>query len=326
MNLGIIGLGSMGQNHVRVAKDVAGSVAVFDTDKTRIDAMVAKYGATPYNDYGAMLKDKEIDAVVIVTPTNTHMKIASEAIDAGKHVLCEKPVADDVGEAQKVVDKAKAQGITFAVGHIERHNPAVGYAKKNLDSGQFGDVISLSSRRVSSLPGRIRDVGCILDIGIHDIDTMNYLAGKPESVYCAAGTKTKGISVEDHANLLINYKNGITASIEVSWLTPMKVRKLWLTCDKAYVEMDYMDQTLTISTSSLPSYDPGNLFNIPLEVNAQRIALRKQEPLKNEIADFIEAIKNRRKPLVTGDDAILNVRVAKAAIESYKKGKEVMVE
>ncbi len=323
MNLGIVGLGSMGQNHVRVAKDMAGSIAVFDTDKARVDAMVAKYGAKPYQDYGAMLKDKEIDAVVVVTPTNTHMKIASEAIDAGKHVLCEKPISESVEEAQKVVDKAKAQGVVFAIGHIERHNPAVGYTKKALASGQFGSVISLSSRRVSSLPGRIRDVGCILDIGIHDIDTMNYLAGKPELVYCSAGAKTKGISVEDHATTLINYKNGITASIEVSWLTPMKVRKLWLTCDKAYVEMDYIDQSLTISTSSLPSYDPSNLFNIPLEVNSQRIALRKQEPLKNEVADFIEAIKNRRKPLVTGDDAILNVKVAKAAMESYKSGKEV---
>jgi UDP-N-acetylglucosamine 3-dehydrogenase len=323
MNIGIIGAGSMGQNHVRVAKDVAGSVAVFDTDKARVDAMVSKFGAKPYYDYTAMLGDKEIDAVVIVTPTSTHMKVASEAIDAGKHVLCEKPISDDPNEAQKIVDKAKAHGITFGVGHIERHNPAVGYAKKALDSKQFGDVVSLSSRRVSSLPGRIRDVGCILDIGIHDIDTMNYLAGAPESVYCSAGTKTKGISVEDHANILINYKNGITASLEISWLTPMKVRKLWLTCDKAYVEMDYIDQMLTISTSSLPSFDPSNLFNIPLEVTTQKIALRKQEPLKNEIVDFIEAIKNKRKPLIGGDEAILNVKVAKAAIESYKTGKEI---
>jgi len=186
-------------------------------------------------------------------------------------------------------------------------------------------LITLTSKRVSVFTGRISDVGVIYDSGIHDIDVMRYLAGEVTSVYARAGNFNKKITHEDYANIVLNFKNGVCGVIEVNWLTPVKIRKLFLTCSEFFVEVDYIDQSVTMSSSSFNKIDEMNLFNIPIQYNINSISLEKKEPLRNEIIDFIKAVEHKSKPLVTGEDGLQALKIAEAARLSYRTGEEVKI-
>jgi UDP-N-acetylglucosamine 3-dehydrogenase len=248
-----------------------------------------------------------------------------ELFHHGKHVLIEKPLADTVKNAAELVKTAEKGNLVLAVGHIERHNPIVHFVKEGIQKNQFGELIALASKRVSNFPGRIKDVGVIFDFGVHDIDVMRYLAGDIRSVYARAGQFTKNIDHEDHANIVVNFESGLCGTIEVNWLTPMKIRKLFLTCSESFVEADYISQSAVISSSSFKQVNEMNLYQVPIQYNVNHVALEKKEPLHNEIADFVEAITNQRKPLASGDDGVKALKIAAAATESYKKGREVKI-
>ncbi len=319
MRVGVIGVGAMGQNHARVYSEIADLVAVADPDEKVGGLAMNRFDAAYYASYQDLLKE-DLDAVSICVPTQDHTQVALEAIEAGLNVLVEKPLAGSVPEAKKIVDAAKDAKVTLAVGHVERHNPAIGVVKRAVSAGQYGDLITLSSRRVSSFPSRVRDVGVIMDLGVHDIDIMRYLAASPvDTVYALSGQRLNE-RFEDHANILLRFRNGINGFLEVNWLTPMKVRRLDLTCLKNFVELDYIEQSITVSSSTLGTLDPFNLYQVPLEHHTQKLHVRKEEPLKRELEDFLGAIHDKRAPLVTGEDAVETLQVAEAAIRSHREG------
>lgn len=320
MKIAVIGVGSMGQNHARVYSEIAELAAVCDANSAQAKKVAHRFGAKAFDDPKELLKDASIEAIAIASPTKTHFEVGIEAIAAGKHVLVEKPICSTVEEAQRLIDAAKAQGVTLAVGHIERHNPVVQVTKELISKKQIGEVITMASRRVSSNPVRIQDTGVIMDMGSHDIDVMRFFAGaEAETVFAVSSQKER----EDWANVQVQFKNGIGAMIEVNWLTPMKVRRASLTCSKKFVELDYISQTLQMSSSTMMEHSADNLYQIPQEYDIQMISLRKAEPLKNEAKDFIEAIEKKKKPMVTGEDGREAIRIAYAAIQSGKSRKPV---
>lgn len=322
-DVGVIGIGSMGRNHARVYSELenANLVGVADLDVKSAKQIAKRFNTNWYKDYKELLK--KVDAITIATPTSTHYRIAQDAINQGKHVLIEKPISNSIKETQKLIDSVKQQGTILSVGHIERHNPVVLHTKRLLRNKSVGSPVTISGRRVSSYPARIRDVGVIHDLGIHDIDVMRFLANdEVESVYALAGGGSKTLH-EEHANILLRFKKGVNGFIEVNWLTPMKVRKLSLTCSTHFVELDYMAQSLRISSSEFLEVDDVNLYQLPLEYHIRNISLKKQEPLKNELINFLEAIKKNRKPLVTGEDGLRALEIAEAAVESYKSNKKI---
>ncbi|UCH88303.1 MAG: Gfo/Idh/MocA family oxidoreductase [Thermoplasmata archaeon] len=327
LNIGVIGVGSMGQNHARIYSEIGNLIGLADENKETCTGIAEKFKTNWYTDYKQFLKNPELDAVSIATPSSTHLEIGLAAIEAGKHILVEKPLALTIEDAQKIVDAAKAQGLTLAVGHVERYNPIIDVTKNVLENKQFGDLISISSRRVSSFPARIKDVGVIMDLGIHDIDVLRYLvAEKVINVFAlagATGNSSGGKDMEDHASILLDFESDISGFIEINWLTPMKVRKVSLTCSKNFVVMDYMDQSLEISSSSIMEYDISNLFHLPQKYDIKMIQVKREEPLKNELLDFMSAIESKSAPKITGDDAIETLRIAKAAMESYKKKQKI---
>jgi len=300
VKVGVIGVGSMGQNHARVYSEIADLVGVADPDMKAGGAIANRFSVSYFPDHRALLKEK-IDAVSICVPTKLHYKIGMDAIAAGKHLLVEKPIC----------------------GHIERHNPVVDSAKRHLEGGTWGDLITAGARRVSNFPDRIRDVGVIMDLAIHDVDVLRYLVGSPVSTVFAIGGRQRHEAFEDHATIVLSFENGVNGYVEANWLTPMKVRKLGLTCLKNFVELDYTAQTLTISSSTLGPLDPANLFQVPLDFDIRHVNLRKEEPLKRELADFLRAVKERGSPLVSGADAVETLRVVQAAVESQRSGKVV---
>ena len=302
----MIGLGSMGKNHARVCSELDGIelTGVSDIDIEVSKKIANRLRIKNYTDYRDLMS--EIDAAIVATPTIHHYDIVLDLLNNGKHVLIEKPICDTIEKAIKLLTKAKEQGLVLAVGHIERHNPAVRFVKDNLDAKRFGDLITIISKRVSNFPGRIRDVGVIFDFGVHDIDVMRYLSGEVVSVYAKAGKFFGNIEHEDHANIVLNFDNGITGVIEVNWLTPIKIRKLFLTCSKSYIEANYINQSITDS-------------------NLGKIEIEKKEPLKREIEDFVKSIEKNKQPLANGCDGVMAIKIAEAACRSYKNDEEVRI-
>jgi len=319
LKVGVIGIGSMGRNHARVYSEIADLVGVADMNGVTAKDVADQTETTPFTDYHELLK-QDIAAVDIATPTTTHFQVGMDAIEAGKHILVEKPLCSTIEQAQELIDAAHSTGLKLAVGHIERHNPVVAYTKDLIKEGKIGDVISLAARRVSSMPGRIKDMGVIMDLGIHELDALRYLAGDEVVSVYTESRLTPESQYEKHANILLRFKNDLMGFIEVNWLTPMKVRRVSLTCSDAFVEMDYMSQSVAISTSSFLPFKTDSLYQIPQKYDIRRIELRPEEPLKNELLDFINAIEKDGQPLVNGNDGLRVMEVAKAAMESAKTG------
>ena len=324
MRVGVVGVGSMGQNHARVYSEIAELVGVVDADPNT-GKRVAERTECHFFPRVEDLVDAGVDAASVAVPTELHRRVTAKLIEAGVHVLVEKPLAPSAEEARDLVKAARDAGVVLAAGHIERHNPVVAFTKKALEAGEFGDLVTASARRVSNFPDRIRDVGVIMDLGIHDIDVLRYVVrAEVESVYASGGRKVHA-KFEDHANILLKFRNGVTGFVEVSWLTPMKVRKFALTCLKNFVEVDYMEQSVVISSSTLSKFDPTDLYRVSFHYDTRQVSVQKEEPLKRELQDFLAAVKEKREPLVTGEDAIQTLRVVEAAVRSQQEKKLVFL-
>ncbi|MBW3581657.1 MAG: Gfo/Idh/MocA family oxidoreductase [Euryarchaeota archaeon] len=323
MRIGVVGAGVMGRNHARVVHQSRNTlIGIVDPVLEGAREVARLHGTEAYGSLEELLDGPVApEAVIVATPTETHGDLVLRALDAGLHVLVEKPIATDIPTARRMVDAAKDARRTLAVGHIERHNPVVAFAKKALAEGRFGKPITLSTRRVSNLPGRIRDVGCVLDIGIHDIDVLDHLAGgPPKRVFSVGGNHAAKGGLEDHANLLLDYGH-VKGAVEVNWLTPRKVRKLALTCDEAFVECDYIEQVAEVSRTTFGALDPGDLYQVPVQTHLERIELIKEEPLRRELDDFVDACASGRPALADGEVGLQALAVAFAALRSLSSGR-----
>jgi len=323
LKTGVIGVGSMGQNHARVYNEISNLVGIADVNEEQGKKLSKKFRVKFYKDYEEMLE--HVDAISIAVPTFLHYEIAKKAISKKVNILIEKPLSDNIQKCQKLIDLAKKGNVTLAVGHIERHNPVVAYAKKAIVDKLWGNLISMSSKRVSPYPERISDVGVILDFAVHDIDILRYLSNdKVMSVFCSGGFY-KSSDREDYATLSLNFSSGVIGISEVSWLTPMKVRKIYLTCSTHYIEIDLLTQTIEILNSQLLEVNEGNLFNTTLKIQKDIINVPKKEPLMLEILDFLTCVKKKKEPLVTGQDGLMNISIAQSAIESLNNNKLIKI-
>ncbi|MCU0861459.1 MAG: Gfo/Idh/MocA family oxidoreductase [Methanomassiliicoccales archaeon] len=324
LKVGVIGVGSMGQNHARIYSETAELVGVYDLDRAQCKKVAERFGTKAFDSVEGMLS--EVDAVSVCTITSTHHDIAEKAIGAGRGLLVEKPFTGSSETAADLCRKAEREGVTLAAGFVERHNPVVGAAREALQAGRFGKAISFASRRVSSFPARIRDVGVIMDLGIHDVDVLRYLTGEEARSVFALGGRFSNPTYEDHASMLVETKGGLEAYLEVNWLTPMKVRKVSLTCSGGFVQLDYMDQSMEISSSTIKEFDAADAFRVPLEYDVRRVSVRKEEPLRRELEDFLRASETGGRPCAGGEDAWADLKLCEAALQSLRTGKKFTLE
>ncbi|NYZ76219.1 Gfo/Idh/MocA family oxidoreductase [Candidatus Micrarchaeota archaeon] len=307
IRVGVIGAGAMGQNHIRNYAQIekVQLVGIADPDPQKAE-LAKQYGVEFYTDYKELLK-KDLDAVSIVVPTTLHAQVALDAIRSGINVLVEKPIADTVENAEKIISEAKSRNVKLMVGHIERFNPAVKELKRLVDKGVFGDIVAMSAKRVGPHNHRIRDVGIIIDLGIHDIDIMSYLYGeKVSKVYATAGVANH--TKEDHAVIIMKFNNGHSGVIETNWLTPHKIRELTITGTKAIAHLDYIKPDLVIY---------GNGHEI--------IKIEEKEPLRLELEHFVDCVENGNEPMADGESALHALKVALAAVESHNDVEAVQV-
>ena len=204
-NVGVIGVGSMGYNHVRIYSELenANLVAISDMVRGTLDKVSKEFNTVGYVDYDNILQIDDIEVVNICVPTVFHHDVVMRAIEAGKNVLVEKPIASKLNEAEEMIKAAEDAGVTLATGHVERFNPAVRVAKKLIDEGAIGEVVTANSKRLGPFPPRIRDVGVAIDLAIHDIDIFNYLFNsRANTVFANMSSKLKNCEFEDHAEIM----------------------------------------------------------------------------------------------------------------------------
>jgi predicted dehydrogenase len=325
----VIGVGVMGQHHVRVYRDLPGIqlVGVADADDRLREGIVHRYQVPGYADFIALLEETRPDLISVAVPTVLHLQVARAAIERGIHVLIEKPITETVADGATLVELADKHGVVLAVGHIERHNPAVQALKQRLESGQVGPIFELRAERVGPFPDRIRDVGVVLDLATHDIDVICHLAGSP-LVRVFAETQQKVHSTrEDMVSAILRFANGTTGVLHVNWLTPAKSRRLTVTGARGLYEVDYITQDLTFyenadfgeRAGTLSEFEDLQLFRGVSEGRMIRDRIDKREPLRNELEDFVCAVRERRAPQVTGEQGLAVLRIAHAIVTSAER-------
>lgn len=292
MRIGIIGSGIMGQLHARVYRELGVDLmGVADVDRNVAEEMANRYQTRAFTDYEQLLT-QGLDAVSIAVPTKLHSEVAVRTASHGVNMLVEKPIADSIDNAKKMIDAARKANVKLMIGHIERFNPVVQKLKEIIEEGVLGDLIVLSSRRVGPAATRVADIGITMDVASHDIDIARYLAKREAVEVLAKSSKVKN-EKGDCALMIIDF-GLLTASIEVNWFTPHKVRSIVVTGTKGIAYGDYIEQSLVIYDSTW-KMEP---------------KIEKEEPLRIELKHFLECVEMGKEPLTNGEDGLKTLEIA----------------
>ena len=330
MRVAVIGVGSMGLNHLRVYTDLddVEVVGAADINEERLDAVRDRFSTAAYKDYRELFDKEKPEAVSITVPTSEHEKVASYALQCGAHVLLEKPISATVEEGRRIIALAKEMKRQLMVGHIIRFNPAIQSLKKRLMNGDLGDIFQIFCRRIGPFPERIRDVGVVVDLAPHDVDIMRFLTGlNPVRVYA----ETERRIHTEHEDLMfgiLRFPGKLTGALELNWLTPKKIRETLVIGEKGLFQVDDLMQDLYFYENAHASnslWSPLNTIRGVSEGSMTRFKLQRQEPLKAELEAFIRAIRDESTLPVTGEDGLEALRLALALVESGKTHKVIEV-
>ena len=232
MKIAQIGTGGWGKNHTRILSQLGVLTAVCDVNEERGKEYGEKYSVNHYNSVDSLLSSEEFDAAFVCTPTSTHSAIASQLIQAKKHVFVEKPLTYLSEDGEELLELAKKNKVILTCGYIERFNPAVDVVKNLVISKKYGDLVLLEFHRENRMPLHIKDVGIIYDTSVHDIDTAMWLFDDtPEVVFARAGKIRH--EHEDFATIMLGFKDNRVAVISSNWITPTRVRKFNAVCTEA---------------------------------------------------------------------------------------------
>ena len=290
LRVAVVGVGHLGKHHARILGTLPDVqlVAAVDTLRERAEAAVATIpGARAVTDAADILGD--VDAVVVAVPTVGHCAVAREFIDRGIHVLIEKPIATSVAEADLLVDLATKRGVTLAVGHSERFNPAMTAARPLLTAPRFIEV-----HRLSGFPERSLDIDVVFDVMIHDLDIVLAVDGTEVVNVEAVGINVLTPKI-DIANARLKFASGCVANITASRISRDQVRKVRFFQTASYVSIDYAAREVeawrvTPQPEGRPKIEGGRVDVIPADA------------LTSELTDFMNAIREQRAPTVSGAD------------------------
>ena len=333
VRVGVIGFGQWGPNHVRSFRSIDDRdvVRVCDASSARLGLVRKQFrDLATTTDATAITQAPDVDAVVIATPVQHHFALARQALEAGKDVLCEKPLAATVSECRTLCELAAARGRVLMVGHVFLYNPSVQHLKIDLDRGELGRVYYMDATRTNLGPVR-RDVGAIHDLASHDISIFNHLLGAAPAEVCATGGFFLQEKIEDIGFLTLTYPKGVVCHVHTSWLNPRKVRQLTIVGDHKMAVWDDMNNLEPIryydKGVAADHYSSFGEFHMILRDGAITIPkVRLAEPLLRQDQEFIECIRGRRTPAASGEFGLGVVRVLEAAMESVRNhGRAVAV-
>lgn len=321
--IAVIGVGAMGRNHARVCSEIpeAELVAVVDEIETLAHTAARLHGARAYKDYAQMLESEHPEAVIVAVPTQAHHRIVTDLLTAGCNVLVEKPIAATLDEAREIVALAEGQGLILMVGHIERYNPAITELKRRLDAGQLGRSFQIHARRLGPFPARIRDVGVVVDLATHDLDIMRFLTGSEVVRVYAEANREIHTSNEDLFTGMARFADGTLGLLEINWLTPTKIRELYVTGERGMFRADYLTQDLYFFENADVNGEGWSTMAVLRGVTEgamTRFAIKKKEPLRAEVEAFISAVRGDASHAVKGSDGMAALALALSMIESTK--------
>jgi len=314
----------MGRNHVRVYRELASAelVAVADCDAGTAGRIAQLSDCQAYVDHRQMLECERPDVVSVAVPTAAHCEVVLDALSAGSNVLVEKPMALTVEHAEKMVDAARSAGRLLMVGHVERYNPAIVELRKRLMNGELGRVFQIHARRLSPLPRRIVDAGVVFDLATHDIDIMWHLIGQPVTRAYAETATTLQHSHEDLLLGILHFASGTFGLVEANWLTPTKLRELYVTGEAGMYHTDYLTQDLYFYENGEVTTTDWNALTVLRGVSEgamTRFVFPKSEPLAGEITAFLAAVeRGDEHGIVTGAEGLRVVKLALALLESSR--------
>lgn len=312
IRVAVIGTGSLGQHHARIYAELATAgmvqfAGLCDHHQDRAAMLAEKFGTRVFRSLEEAAA--ESDALNIVTPTVTHFAIAKQLLEAGKDLLIEKPMTDNLAHARELAELAQQRGRIVQVGHIERFNPVVSYLRDLSGTPRF-----IEAQRLSPHPGRNADVGAVLDLMIHDIDIVLALVNAPVVSIEAVGAAVLS-PAEDIANARLKFANGCVAQLTASRVSAERVRRIRVYYGPpapSYVSLDFREQTGTITRLGDEQTAGGTVTSEfgGRHVVRESLPIHKAEPLKLELEHFVHCVRTRQQPLVDSAAAIRALEVA----------------
>jgi predicted dehydrogenase len=305
LRVAVIGVGHLGKHHARILAQLDGArlIAVVDPQPERAAAAAAGTGARALADYRDLFD--EVDAVTVAAPTETHHEIALSFLKHGIAVLVEKPMTRTLAEADALIATAKASGATLAVGHTERYNPAIAAVLPFVTTPRFIEV-----HRLGVFPDRSLDIDVVFDLMIHDLDIILALVKAEPTAIEAVGVPVL-TDKYDIANARLRFSTGCIANVTASRISKERVRKIRFFQPDAYVSIDYAEQ-------EVEGYRLKRREGQRPEIQGGKLPVTREEPLKRELADFVNAVRDKRAPLVDGDAGRRALALAQAIADKME--------
>ncbi len=306
VRVGVIGVGYLGAHHAAAYGDLSDAilVGVADVDQEKAGRVAHDAGCRHFVRPAELLG--EVDAVSVAVPTTAHATVACEAMEAGVHVLVEKPIAASVEEAGSMVAAASASGLILQVGHLERFNPAFAAVRDTIRKPAF-----IESHRLSGFGSRGIDVPVVLDLMVHDLDLVLWAFGSDPDCVDAVGIPVLS-DQEDIANARLGFPSGSVANLTVSRVSREKVRKIRFFQQDAYVSVDLLARAVTVVRKGA-----GGIVEVPVEV-------QPYDPLRRQLASFLHAVRTGSEPEVDGAAGLRVLRVATAVMDAARARKEAI--
>ena len=282
----VIGVGHLGRHHARILSSMEGTrlVAVVDAIPERAAEIAAAHGTASFTNSLDLLD--AVDAVVVAVPTERHAEVAVPFLERGIPVLVEKPMSRSIDDADRMLNAARKTSTLLAVGHTERHNPAVAMAMRLVTAPRFIEV-----HRLSAFPDRSLDIDVVFDLMIHDLDIILAIVKAEVASMDAVGVPVLTPKY-DIANVRLRFSSGCIANITASRISKDRVRKIRFFQTDAYLSVDYASQEVEGWRLVRKEPRPG--------IEGGPIPVERDEPLRRELADFIKAARDGTPPLVDG--------------------------
>jgi predicted dehydrogenase len=308
IRIGVIGVGNMGQHHVRVLsllKDVE-LVGISDTNIERGIETASQYRVRFFEDYRDLLPN--VDAVCVAVPTRLHYEVGMACLGAGIDVLLEKPIAASIAEAESLVNSAAEAQCLLQVGHIERFNPAFQELTQVL---KVESLLAIEAHRMSPYSNRANDVSVVLDLMIHDIDLLLELNDSPVVRLNACGNRSDDSPYLDYVTATLGFANGVVASLTASKVCHQKRRQIVAHCKQSLVDANFLSNEIHIHRSNVihPSVALSSGFYRSDGIT-ERVATKRVEPLHAELEHFVNCVRGGQQPSIGGEQALKALKIA----------------